>query len=406
MSEGKTHYEVLGLAQDASPDEIKRRFRELALKYHPDRNRDRPEFHELFIRINGAYEVLNDPNRRAAYDLNLRDEARRAAARKATAPPPPPGRPGPARPNGAHARPGGPMNGAPPGPVGAATQREREKLRLELHRLLEDAKLSYARGHLREAQRTCEDILRIARVGAAHDILGDIAMRQGRVDEAVEHYTVAAQMSRHPGMILSKLNRAVAIRSGAGTGMHAPPAGSRGPLAPAARNGYRMAALAFGFSLILFLMLWGHSVDRTALGWPLVPHWTLSHLCVLGLDGLLAGLALAAGIWIRPFDEELFYSSLGPRGRGVPLGLLLGFLAALSMPLALLVYIGSAAFQGAVSRSLITVFAVASALTFAFTFFSPSDAQTETLLFGGNVLFLGMLVGWFIGDLFRPSWAL
>ena len=55
MSEGKSYYEVMGLSTDASPDEVKRRFRELALKYHPDRNRNNPEFHELFIQINSAF---------------------------------------------------------------------------------------------------------------------------------------------------------------------------------------------------------------------------------------------------------------------------------------------------------------------------------------------------------------
>ena len=408
VSEGKSYYEVMGLSADASPEEVKRRFRELALKYHPDRNRDRPEYHELFIQINTAYEVLNDPNRRAAYDLNLRDEARRNAARNGAAAPKAGARPG------FQGRPpdfGASHSGAASDTIPGRNQRERERvaaerLRIELTRLLQDAKHSYQRGHLREAQRLCEDILRIApRVGAAHDILGDICMRQGRVDEAIERYTVAAQMSRNPGEILAKLNRAATLRStGRDSAYAAVP--NQPPLRPAQRNGFRIAVLSFGFVLIAFLMYWGQTIDRTPLGWMLVPHWTLSHLCVMALDGLLAGVTLAAGIWIRPLDEELLFRTLGRAGRGIPLGVLLGLMSILSMPLALVIYICWSVYHSAVSRSLITVFAATWVLTILFTFFSPSDAQTETMLLGGNVVFLTMLVGWFIGDLFRPTWAL
>jgi hypothetical protein len=126
----------------------------------------------------------------------------------------------------------------------------------------------------------------------------------------------------------------------------------------------------------------------------------------MALDGLLAGVTLAAGIWIRPLDEELLFRTLGRAGRGVPLGILLGLMSLLSMPLALVVYMCWSVYHNAVSRSLITVFSAACALTFLFTFSAPSEAQTETMLFGGNVVFLAMLIGWFIGDLFRPSWAL
>ena len=79
MSDERTHYQVLGIPQDATADQIRKRFRELARKHHPDLNPHRLESHELFLRINHAYEVLSDPARRAAYDLDLRDRARRSA---------------------------------------------------------------------------------------------------------------------------------------------------------------------------------------------------------------------------------------------------------------------------------------------------------------------------------------
>lgn len=63
----RDYYEVLGVPRDASTEEIKRAFRRLAMKYHPDRNRS-PDAEARFKEINEAYEVLSDPEKRAAYD--------------------------------------------------------------------------------------------------------------------------------------------------------------------------------------------------------------------------------------------------------------------------------------------------------------------------------------------------
>jgi molecular chaperone DnaJ len=62
------YYEVLGVARDASPEEIKKAYRKLARKYHPDVNREDPEAEEKFKLINEAYQVLSDPEARALYD--------------------------------------------------------------------------------------------------------------------------------------------------------------------------------------------------------------------------------------------------------------------------------------------------------------------------------------------------
>jgi molecular chaperone DnaJ len=65
----RDYYEVLGVSKGASDDEIKKAFRKLARKYHPDVNRDNPkEAEEKFKEINEAYEVLSDAGRRAQYD--------------------------------------------------------------------------------------------------------------------------------------------------------------------------------------------------------------------------------------------------------------------------------------------------------------------------------------------------
>ncbi|HEX2494430.1 MAG TPA: DnaJ domain-containing protein, partial [Steroidobacter sp.] len=63
----KDYYKIMGLARDASQDEIKRVYRKLARKYHPDVSKE-PNAEERFKEVQEAYEVLKDPEKRAAYD--------------------------------------------------------------------------------------------------------------------------------------------------------------------------------------------------------------------------------------------------------------------------------------------------------------------------------------------------
>merc|ERR1712013_700379 len=64
---GKDYYKVLGVARGASDDEIKKCYRKLALKYHPDKNHT-PGAEEKFKEIGEAYDVLSDPKKKQIYD--------------------------------------------------------------------------------------------------------------------------------------------------------------------------------------------------------------------------------------------------------------------------------------------------------------------------------------------------
>jgi molecular chaperone DnaJ len=68
MAKKRDYYEVLGVNRDASEDEIKKAYRKLAMKHHPDRNPDSKDGEEKFKEAKEAYEVLCDPDKRRAYD--------------------------------------------------------------------------------------------------------------------------------------------------------------------------------------------------------------------------------------------------------------------------------------------------------------------------------------------------
>ena len=68
MADKRDYYEVLGVSKGATDDEIKKAYRKLARKYHPDLNKDNPEAAEKFKEIGEAYEILSDKDKRARYD--------------------------------------------------------------------------------------------------------------------------------------------------------------------------------------------------------------------------------------------------------------------------------------------------------------------------------------------------
>src|SRR6478672_3030355 len=68
MATKRDYYEILGLAQSAPADEIKKAYRKLAVQFHPDKNPGDKKAEERFKELSEAYEILSDPQKRQMYD--------------------------------------------------------------------------------------------------------------------------------------------------------------------------------------------------------------------------------------------------------------------------------------------------------------------------------------------------
>ncbi len=75
------HYSVLGVSKISSMDEIKKAYRKLAMRYHPDKNPDDKNAKDMFFKIQKAYELLSDERNRKKYDEELKEGGRKTTSR-------------------------------------------------------------------------------------------------------------------------------------------------------------------------------------------------------------------------------------------------------------------------------------------------------------------------------------
>ena len=404
----RTHYETLGLPETASQDEIKKQYRSLARKYHPDVNSGK-EAAQQFSAIAEAYRILNDAESRRAYDSERALRQRQANI----------------KPTGPLNHPASPRPGAPPSsppPATTATQ--------EADRLVQQAQVAFTRGRLAEARSLAEQALRYNRRNATGwEILGDVCRNQGRSDDALRHYTMASQHDPRSATVQQKIERIARQPSGGSSGSNGytprtqsqppPPRQSSHPVgrtAPLAANLSedkrplaRLLAGFFGyFGAFLILLFAGLYLDKTAQATnvlPFVKSWSWAYVGCLAVAGALIGGAMTITGAIRRIEDDLILTGVGG-ARTPPLGLLVIVLGLIFFWAAAAIHLAIALIQEALTPSLLRLYGVIAFVTalFAICWSTPSNGGAgQTLLLGGNIIFIGFIVGWLLGDFFRAD---
>ncbi len=372
MPPRRTYYEVLGVAPTAPLDDIKRQYRRLAKRYHPDvaGAADPADAHAAFVRITEAYDILSDPARREAYDRELRLAERSRADSTAA----------PANPSRAAAGP------AAPRPAAQAQARP------DVSRRLVDARLNFMRGRWREALAACEEIARLDPKNAAvYSLMGDIHRALSHPDDAIHAYTMAVQLNPDSPSDMAKLN-ALFRREERSTHV-------RERVLPQAQR----ATAAIGWVVVGLLLLLPRIYKGNRVGfWP-VTEWTDNLLLGMLVTAFLVGFLVTMTGFVSRMDDEFLSSSVRSGHGGVPVGLLVGVAAILFFPLAVAYYLVVVAMAETSSRSMVRVLVLTAAEVALFALTVP-DAAVQTLVFGGNVVFPCMVMGSFAGGFFREPW--
>lgn len=392
-----TWYETLGLSPSADTDTIKKRYRELARRWHPD-VATAPDAAERFREITEAYSVLSDPKARQAYDAALMLEHARAVSAKA-------------KQASQQAPPATSPN--PPPPQRTAPKRNPEAKQERDAQAREFIRQSAAALKFRRTSEALDRARRAVRLrpkwAEAHEALGDALMAGGDSQAALAAYTIALQLAPSRAGLNAKLNKAAGIRpSGRTTTTHRRGTAQQPRTQPTSRHtsAPRPAAAlgvvtAIGLAVGAFLLLLLHRESTTAAAGVLPFEWSALALLCLVWWGFFAGCAASLAGALAPIREELFQQPTGRHARAVPpLGAMLPTIAIILYWLALIIHLvvkRSENRRGSAVDAAFFLALLCAVITGA--------AHPESLLIlcaaGGNITFPSLILGWYVGDRLR-----
>lgn len=384
----RDYYEVLGVPPHATDEQIRRRFRELARKYHPDVNRS-PDAEHRFKEITEAYRVLSSPSLRADYDLMRRSaQQARSGTGGASTTPPPRSRPTTHQ----HTRQGRSS-------ASSFTYTSARAAEMEAQQLLQQAMLSYARGNLREAASLAKRVLRLQRHNAqAYEILGDVYRQERRIEEAIAMFTCALQCNPRSASAQSKLDALLRQRFFAG---------AEDSTFSSTRMLWARYGLVLGWFVVMMLVLapWylALEADGTFQGIGFISRWSMALVLLMLTAGMLSGALMALGGAVEPIAQVVWW----PHRQGVPqarlaVAGLLGVLGLFAFYAAAFLYLLIASTQNAFHRTLNRAVGVVVGLTLGFLL-SYVPGREQVALFAPNVLWFGVLCGWAFGDAVRAQ---
>ena len=377
----RNHYEVLGVPRNASPAQIKRKYREMVRKFHPDVAKDKTTAHRLFLQINESYEVLSDAGRRKAYDDTLDLEAQIASRRRSSTP-------------------AGQSTGQRPASAASRQARRPERPSGTVAQLLRDAQFAFIQRRLNTARELCKEALNIEpRNARACGMLGDIYRAQGKREQAIKYYNLAIQFNPADRESEKKLVSLIDKHVVSQTRVHVETSAQ-----------VRVNVNAFWCTVAVLLLMLIHVYPGEPIPWlntyiPKVSLWSWNLVMLMAAASAVGAALLSINGFLRHPDDELVFESSGSGWIMVPVGLILLIGSGFFFIGAAIFYIVFAALQGSLSKSVLSVFGLVVAVVLCAAAAYVPEARFQVLLFGGNVAFLSSLFGWYTGAALKPLGA-
>jgi curved DNA-binding protein CbpA len=379
MAAKRSYYEILGLPRDATAEQIKKRYRQLARKYHPDVVEDKAFGQEAFVEISEAYKTLIDPSKRAAYNLTLPPppEQKRASTGTRT------------------------TQSYTSSSTHRSTSRQHTRPTTTVDSLIKDAQFSFVKGRLNEATLLCRQAINLDNRNAkAHAILGDIYTAKHKIDQAVIEYEYAVRYDPLDNDSLDKLEKLSSPRKSQKQREQRERAEPRKISSSTTRNAAAINAIGWplAFAIMMFLSILPEEPIASLRNYlPLVDKWSWNVIAALFLSSAMAGVVMMSSGLLRHPDEELVFDESGILPIGIPLLLfsVVFFWGAAAL------YLILGALQGSLSKSVLKIFAAVTAVVLIAGFLYPMGSN-QVWLFGGNVAFTGALAGWYGSAISRP----
>ncbi len=355
----KSHYEILGIVETATLDEVKAAYRKLALKLHPDTSDD-PKTTEVFMRVSEAYQVLSDNERRANYDVALEYQRRQSSQKSAQ-----------------------PTFENP-------TTKVKPNRSPDISARIAEAAGLFAQGKFERAEIVANAVLRMdSKMAMPHAILGDISRTRGDLKGALQHYAYAVQFEPNN---LTFQRRYEQIFRQVGEidkyGKVEQKSVSTSPLWIASLlSAGAMSYVAIGRESPIFPNL------------QLVSSWTVGLIVMMFICGVVFGAALSITQTVDRWESV----ARGSSGKLSPAAAL-GLVAIVNFWASGLLYCMLGLLQNSFTFSMSRLLTVVALMTLSFALMSnlsPTVLWQQTLLWGGNVVYLGALCGWAVADAFR-----